>query len=179
MATNKQSKKICIIKIKRTVLTGLLFAIALILSYVENALPPLIVTVPGIKIGLSNIVVMYALFFLGKKEAYIIAFLKSAFVLIIRSPVSAFLSLCGGVLSITVMLMLMLIFKKKISYLIISIMGAVFHNIGQLLAVCIIYTNIYILAYLPVLLTAGVVAGSLTTILLKLALPAFNRLGIK
>ena len=113
MATNKQSKKICIIKIKRTVLTGLLFAIALILSYVENALPPLIVTVPGIKIGLSNIVVMYALFFLGKKEAYIIAFLKSAFVLIIRSPVSAFLSLCGGVLSITVMLMLMLIFKRK------------------------------------------------------------------
>ena len=77
-------------------------------------------------------------------------------------------------MSITVMLMLMLIFKKKISYLIISIMGAVFHNIGQLLAVCIIYTNIYILAYLPVLLIAGVVAGSLTTILLKLALPAFN-----
>ena len=177
MATNKQSKKICIIKIKRTVLTGLLFAIALILSYVENALPPLIVTVPGIKIGLSNIVVMYALFFLGKKEAYIIAFLKSAFVLIIRSPVSAFLSLCG-VLSITVMLMLMLIFKRKYhtNY---QYNGSSFHNIGQLLAVCIIYTNIYILAYLPVLLIAGVVAGSLTTILLKLALPAFNRLGIK
>ncbi|HHX57933.1 MAG TPA: Gx transporter family protein [Clostridiales bacterium] len=179
MAINKQLETSSLNKTKRMVLTGLLFAIALVLSLVENSLPPLVFAVPGVKIGLSNIVVMYSLFFLGKREAYMIAILKAGFVIIIRSPVSAFLSLVGGVLSITIMLIFLLIFKEKISYLIISIIGAVFHNIGQLIAISIIYTSIYILAYIPVLLISGVVAGALTAVLLRLVLPAFNKLGLK
>ena len=64
-------------KTRRLALTSLLFAMALILSIVENSLPPILVTVPGVKFGLSNIAVMYALFFLRKKEAFSIAILKS------------------------------------------------------------------------------------------------------
>jgi heptaprenyl diphosphate synthase len=52
------------------VLTSLIFAAALVLAVVENALPPLPIAVPGVKFGLSNIAVMYALFFLGRKQAF-------------------------------------------------------------------------------------------------------------
>ena len=179
MAKKKQAESSNFNKTKRLALTGLLFAIALMLSLVESSLPPLIITIPGIKIGLSNIIVMYSLFFLGKREAYMIAILKAIFVFVIRGPISAILSLCGGVLSVSIMLMLMLILSKKASYLIISITGAVFHNIGQLITVSIIYVNIYTLAFLPALLISAVISGSLTTVLLRLALPAFNQFRAK
>lgn len=166
-------------KTKGLVLTGLLFAIAIVLSIIENSLPSVVIGVSGVKLGLSNIAVMYALFFLTKKQAFIIAFLKSFFVFSTRGAIAGALSLTGGLMSLIIMIVLMLIFKKKISYLIISIFGAIFHNIGQLLAVSIIYTSIYIWAYLPVLLLAGVLAGIGTSTLLKFVLPAFKKLGLK
>jgi Predicted membrane protein len=149
---------------------------ALILSIVENSLPPIIVSVPGVKFGLSNIVVMYALFFVGKKEAFTIAVLKAFFVFITRSLIAALLSLSGGVLSILIMTMLIYIFKDKISYLLLSVSGAVFHNIGQFIVVTVIYTNLYLWVYLPVLLISGVLAGIATATLLRLIMPAMKRL---
>lgn len=165
--------------LKLMVLTALLFAIALVLSMIEGMLPPIMLSVPGVKLGLSNIAVMYALFFLGKREAYTIAILKAVFVLLVRSPISALLSLSGGILSVTVMIVLMAIFKEKISYLILSVFGAVFHNIGQLFAVSLVYTSIYIWSYMPVLLITGIATGTATSILLKFILPAFKKLGLK
>lgn len=164
---------------KRLILTGLLFAIAIVLSMAESAFPPIFFAIPGIKLGLSNIAVMYCLFFLGKREAISIAVLKSGFVFITRGAVAAALSLTGGIFSVVVMIVLMLIFKEKISYLVISIAGALFHNIGQLIAISLIYTSIYIVAYLPVLIVFGVIAGIATSVLLKLILPAFKKLDIK
>lgn len=166
-------------KTKGLVLTGLLFAIAIVLSIIENSLPSVVIGVSGVKLGLSNIAVMYALFFLTKKQAFIIAFLKSFFAFSTRGAIAGALSLSGGLISLIIMIVLMLIFKNKISYLLISIFGAIFHNIGQLLAVSIIYTSIYIWAYLPVLLLAGVLAGIGTSTLLKFILPAFKKLGLK
>ncbi len=164
---------------KSLVLTGLLFAIAMVLSLVENSFPPIVLAAPGVKLGLSNIAVMYALFFLNKRQAFTIAILKSMFVFLIRGFVSALLSLTGGILSLIIMSILLLIFKEKISYLIISIFGAVFHNIGQLIAISFIFTSVYIWAYLPVLLFTGVLAGIGTSALLKFILPAFKRIGLK
>jgi Predicted membrane protein len=163
-------------KTRKLVLTALLFAMALILSIVESSMPPLIVSVPGVKFGLSNIVVMYALFFVGKKEAFIIATLKAFFVFITRSLVAALLSFCGGMLSILIMCFLIYIFKDKISYLLLSVNGAVFHNIGQFIAITVIYTNLYLWVYLPVLLISGVLAGIATATLLKFIMPALKRL---
>lgn len=168
-----------LIKTKRLVLTGLIFAIAIVLSIVENAMPPIPIAVPGVKIGLSNIAVMYALFFVGKNEAILIAILKSLFVLLIKGTVAAFLSLCGGLLSATIMIMIMLIFKENVSYLIISICGSVFHNIGQFIAISVIYRSIYLWAYLPILVISGVIAGIATATLLRFILPAFKKLGLK
>ncbi len=166
-------------KTKRMVLTGLLFALALILSLVENSIPQLAIPVPGVKLGLSNIAVMYALFFVGAGQAFSIAILKAGFVLITRGSVAAFLSLLGGLLSVAIMLIILFIFKEKVSYLIISIAGSVFHNIGQFIGISLIYTSMGLLAYLPLLLIAGIIAGIATSTLLRFILPAFKKLGLK
>jgi len=160
---------------QRLVIVSLFFAVALIISVVENSLPPVPGTIPGVKFGFSNIAVMYVLFFVGKKEAYAVAVLKSVFVFSTRGVIAAFLSLSGGLLSITIMVLLLLIFRDRISYLILSICGAVFHNIGQLIAVSLVYSNFYLLYYFPVLLVAGVVAGVATATLLKIIMPVFKR----
>lgn len=166
------------INIKRMVLTAFLFAIVLVLSVVENQLQ-IPVPVPGVKLGLSNIVVMYSLFFVEKKEALLLVILKAVFVFLTRGAVASFLSLCGGLLSVLVMILFLLVFKDKISYLMISIIGAVFHNIGQIIAISIIYTNIYLWAYFPVLLISGIIAGAATSTLLKVTLPALKKQGFK
>jgi heptaprenyl diphosphate synthase len=158
------------------VLTSLLFAAALVLAIVENILPPLPIAVPGVKFGLSNIAVMYALFFLGKKQAYTIGILKAAFVFMTRGGIAGALSLSGGLLSITAMILLMFLFRTRITYLVISIFGAVFHNVGQFIVITVIYTGMNMWAYFPVLLISGLAAGIVTSTLLKFIMPAFNRL---
>ena len=158
------------------VLTALLFATAIVLAIVENALPQLPIAVPGVKFGLSNIAVMYALFFLGKKQAYTIGILKSGFVFITRGAIASLLSLSGGILSITVMILLMIVFRERITYFVISIFGAVFHNIGQFIVITLIYTGMNLWAYFPVLLISGLAAGIVTSTLLKFIMPAFRRL---
>jgi heptaprenyl diphosphate synthase len=158
------------------VLSSLLFAAALVLAIVENMLPPLPIAVPGVKFGLSNIAVMYALFFIGKKQAYTIGILKAVFVFITRGGIAGLLSLSGGMLSITVMVLLMAAFREKISYLILSILGAVSHNTGQFFVITLIYTGMNIWAYFPVLLISGLAAGIVTSTLLKFIMPAFQRL---
>lgn len=164
-------------KTQLMVLTAMVFATALVLAVIENALPALPIAVPGVKFGLSNIAVMYALFFLGRKEAYTIAILKSGFVFVTRGAIAAALSLAGGILSITVMVLLIFLFREKISYLILSIFGAVFHNVGQFAVITIIYTGMNLWAYFPVLLISGLVAGLVTSTLLRFIMPAFNRIG--
>ncbi len=163
-------------KTQMMVLTSLLFAAALVLAIVENMLPPLPIAVPGVKFGLSNIAVMYALFFLGKKQAYLIGILKAVFVFVTRGGIAGALSLSGGILSITVMILLMFVFRNKITYLIISIFGAVFHNVGQFIVITVIYTGMNMWAYFPVLLISGLAAGIVTSTLLKFIMPAFKRL---
>ncbi|QNU68894.1 Gx transporter family protein [Ruminiclostridium herbifermentans] len=163
-------------KTKLLVLTALLFAVALVLAILENSFPPIFTAVPGVKLGLSNIPVMYALFFLDKKPAFMIAILKGFYVLITRGFIAGILSLSGGILSLLIMLLLLVVFRDKISYFVLSIFGAVFHNIGQFTAISLIYTNIYLWVYLPVLLISGVVAGMATSVLLRLIMPAFNRM---
>ena len=163
-------------KTRILVLTGLIFAMAIVLSIVENALPPLSIPVPGVKIGLSNIAVMYALFFLGKSRAFMIAVLKASFVFMTKGGIAGLLSLSGGLLSLAVMFMLMILFKDRITCFILSVFGAIFHNIGQFIVVSIVFAELFLWAYLPVLLISGAIAGILTSVLLKSIMPAFKRL---
>ncbi|HBL84617.1 MAG: heptaprenyl diphosphate synthase [Clostridiales bacterium GWF2_38_85] len=171
------NKKYNSILIKKLALTGLLFALAIVLAILEGMFP-MPIPVPGVKLGLSNIVVMYSLFFLKRRNAIAIAVLKGFFVFITRGPVSGALSICGGLLSILIMIILMLIFKDKLSYLIVSVSGAIFHNIGQfIVASFIMSTPLWF--YFPILLLSGLIAGFATSILLKITLPAFERLHLR
>ena len=89
-------------KTRHIALSGLLFALAMALSFIEGTLtiPGLM---PGMKLGLANIVVMYALFFMGPKQALVLDVLKALFVFLVSGFTAGFLSLCGGLLSLLVM----------------------------------------------------------------------------
>lgn len=163
---------------RRIALTGLLFALMLVLSVVESAIP-VPMPVPGIRLGLANIVVMYSLFFLNRSTAVQLAVLKAGFAFLTRGAVAAFLSLCGGLLSVLIMILLFAVWKENLSVFMASVAGAIFHNLGQLLAVSVVYINLFVWAYLPVLLVAGVAAGAATATLLRVTLPALKRLDLK
>lgn len=162
-------------ELRKIVLLAMLFALALVLSWVENFLPPIPAPVP-LKFGLSNIAVMYALFFLNGPSAFVLAIMKSTFVLMQRGLLSASLSLGGGLLSVLIMLILSRIFKQRISYLLLSITGAIFHNIGQF-SVLLLYYNVRSIVWImPYLLITGIGTGILSASLLKMLIPALRRL---
>ena len=162
-------------KTKQMVLTAMLFATAIVLSIIESMIP-MPIPFPGVKFGLSNIVVMYAVFFLHKRDALSIVILKGVFSAMTRGVVAGLVSLSGGLFSIAIMILLMLLLKEKGSYFLYSMCGAVFHNIGQFVAIAIIYTNMALPFYLPILLIAGILAGTITSVLLKIVLPVLQKL---
>lgn len=159
---------------------SLLFALALILSFLEGLLPPVPFLPPGVKPGLSNIVTMYCLLYLGAGPAFLLAFLKAGFALVTRGIMAGLLSGCGGLLSVTVMLLVMLPKKHRASVFLLSACGAVSHNIGQLIVAAGMVGGFAAMAYLPVLLLSGAVMGTVTGFVLRAVLPAIGRLrGIK
>ncbi len=148
---------------------GLMLALALVLSFFESMLPALPFLPVGVKLGLSNIVTMYCLFFLGARTAFAVAVLKSLFVLLTRGVVGAALSLSGGLCSVC----LMLLFKKLpgLGDRLISIVGAISHNVGQLILAGIILKSVYTFYYLPIMILSGTGMGLITGILLRLVMP--------
>ena len=152
----------------RAAAMGLLFALSIVLSFAESALiPPL--PVPGLKIGLSNIVTMYCLFCMGRREAYMIAVLKSMFVLFTRGAVGAAMSLAGGLASVTVMLLLGAEREKR-SFLFISVCGGLAHNAAAVLKSAMVFY------YFPALALFGIAMGVLTGVLLRSLMPHFKRI---
>ncbi len=119
-------------KTRSIALSGLLFALAMALSFIEGTLviPGLL---PGMKLGLANIVVMYALFFMGPRQALVLDVLKALFVFLVSGWTAGFLSLCGGLLSLLVMWRAVLSLPVRPTWFILSVCGALAHNIGQLL----------------------------------------------
>ncbi len=154
---------------------GLLFALSIALSFLEGLIPLTGILPPGAKLGLSNVVTMYALFFVGIGQAVTLAILKSLFVFLSRGFVAFLLSLSGGLLSVAAMAAILHFFKNKKSYLLLSISGAVFHNIGQLMASVIVLSNSKVLWYFPMLFLSGIIMGILTSLVLKAVLPAIKK----
>lgn len=143
--------------------TGMLVAVAFVLSYVESMLP-LNFGVPGIKVGLSNIVVLFSIFNLNPLTEFCIAIVRIVLSGITFGSLSGLLySLSGGILSFIVMLLLKK--TKKFSVYGVSVAGGVSHNIGQILVAIVVLNNKLIMYYLPFLLIAGVVAGIATGML--------------
>jgi len=163
-------------KIKNITQNSLLLALSVVLMILESLIPPIASLPPGVKLGLSNIVIMYSLFYLGKRQAISILLLKTIFVLTTRGLVAFILSLCGGFSSILIMILLLSLKKVKVSYIIISVISAIAHNLGQLVAVSVLLKNIAAFYYSPVLIASGVLMGSVTGITIKIMLPAMERI---
>ena len=163
-------------RVRSLTLMAMLFALAVVFSILEGmgAIP----TMPGVKLGLSNIVTMFCLFFLGVRYSLALVVLKAFSALITRGAVAAALSLSGGLISLSVMLLLTLPKKHRASYLVISIFGGVFHNIGQLLVAQLLVNVPLYFVMLPILLISGVVMGIITGILLRTLMPYMQKLDV-
>ena len=141
----------------------------MILSFVESQIPPF-VAVPGIKIGLANIVTVFLLYAFSWREAAAVAVIRVALSsLLFGSPVSFMYSAAGAALSLIVMLILKRI--PLFAKITVSVAGGIFHNLGQIIMSCIIMENSGIIIYLPPLIIsgtlAGIAVGTLAGILLK------------
>ena len=136
---------------------SLMVTFALILSYIESRIPTF-VAIPGVKVGLANIAVIFTLYKLGTKEAIAISavrvFLAS---LLFGSPVSLIYSLSGAILSLGLMILLKgLTPLKEVA---ISVTGGVMHNVGQIAVASIMLDTNVVIYYLPFLILSGTIAG--------------------
>ena len=165
-------------KAHEVALSGLLFALAIVLSMAESAITPLLGLSPGVKIGLANIVVMYAVFFMEARQALLLVVLKALFTLLTRGPVAGLLSLCGGLLSLGVMWALYHL-PHRPTWFIVSVCGAVAHNLGQLAGASVVLSSRLALGYAPVLLVSGLAMGGVTAASLSALLPALEKMGYR
>ena len=136
---------------------GVFTALALIFSYVESIIP-INFGIPGVKLGLANLIIVITLYKMSIKEAYILSVARIVLAGFMFGNLFAILySLSGGMLSLTIMCIL----KKtnKFSVFGVSMAGGVFHNIGQLLMAAIVLESVSIGYYFPVLLLSGLVTG--------------------
>lgn len=162
-------------KSRRIAWMGLLFALAIVLSFVESLITPLLGLMPAVKLGLSNVVIMYALLFLPRRYAAALVVLKALFAFLTRGATAGFLSLAGGLLSFVV-LSLLLCLPGTIGGYVFSACGALAHNLGQLAGAAVILSSGAALAYAPLLMIAGLIVGGITWMLLKALLPYFEHI---
>ena len=149
---------------------GLLTAVALVLGYVEHLIP--VTAIPGIKLGLANTVLLYALYLLDVPSAILLMILKVGLSGLLYGGFAAMLySLAGGILSLIVMILV----KKArgVSVIGVSVCGAAAHNAGQILVACAVVGVRAALAYLPVLLVAAAITGALTGVIAKYVFRSF------
>lgn len=159
---------------KRMTTLALTLSAAMILSYIEGTLPPF-TAVPGVKIGLANIAVLFALYRLGVGAAVCVS-LARVFMMFVMfgTGVSFLYSLAGACLSLAGMVLL----KKSrlFSPAAVSVAGGVLHNCGQILMARFLLTTDVVLYYMPALMVSGVVAGVAVGAVCSVIL---NRVGIK
>jgi len=149
--------------VKKLVSVGVLSSLAIVMGYLEQMIP-LPVAFPGVKLGLSNICVILALYRLGYKEAFSVSLIKSLICGILFWGVGGMLyGVAGALLSFMVMAF---VYKTGLLGTVgISIAGALFHNIGQLIALFLLSGSFSFIYYLSVLGIAAVITGTITGII--------------
>lgn len=154
---------------------ALLGAVALVLGWVESFFP----TIYGIKLGLANTVLLYALYLLDVPSSFILMVLKVFLSLLTPGGGERFIySAAGAVLSLLAMLLIKSVSREKTSVIGVSVVGALFHNIGQMLVAAAIFGVIPILAYSPIVLLSGVVLGVATGTVGRYAIRALAATGV-
>jgi len=159
---------------KKIALYGLLIALAFIFSYIESLIP-MPFAIPGIKLGLANLVTIIALYGIGVKESLVLSMVRILLVgFTFRDPSTLLFSFAGGILSWLSMTVTMKL--KLFSMVGVSIIGGITHNIGQIIVAILYVNNPSLIYYLPFLLTAGVVSGALIGLLGALTIKRIKKI---
>ncbi|WP_304509361.1 Gx transporter family protein [Anaerotignum sp.] len=152
---------------------GLFASLAILMGYVEMLIPiPLLV--PGMKLGLANVIIVIVLYLMDAKAAFFISLVRVLLSGLLFAGFAGLLySLAGALFSFCIMVLL----KKtdQFSMIGVSIAGGVFHNIGQIIVAALVVENIRLMYYLPFLLFFGVVTGIIIGFVAKTALKYLNR----
>lgn len=142
---------------KKTAYMGMLVALAFIFSYIESLIP-ISVGIPGIKLGLANMVVIVTLYLMGTGPAFTLSLVRIVLTGFTFGNLAMMMySLAGGMLSLLVMVIARK--TKLFSITGVSVLGAVFHNVGQIIVAALVVENSSLFYYLPVLLVSGVAFG--------------------
>ena len=144
-------------KTKKVAFLGLAIALAMVLSFVESQIPAF-VAIPGIKVGLPNLVVVFLLYKVGWKESVIVSIVRIVLVSMIFGMTTMPFSFGGAVLSLLSMILL-----KKLNWfscIAVSIVGGIFHNVGQIIVACVWTQTPGVALELPILLVTGTLAGA-------------------
>lgn len=169
------------LKVRKVALCALFICIAAVLSAVESWLPP-ICAIPGVRVGLGNIVTMFMLYIGGKWRS-----VDMLAVVILRCFVAAFVTgavmnvfygVMGGVCALGMMLLMRKILpgNERENWLpLVGVMGALAHIAGQMLTAVIIYGSVWVLAYTPILIASAVIGGAFTGTCTLLLLKKLNR----
>lgn len=144
---------------RKMVILSLLVSQALVLQVIERMIP-VPIPVPGVKLGLANVISLFTIIIFGWKDAMLIVFLRTILGSFFGGGVSSFLySFTGGIISTIAMAILYKYFKNVFSIIAISVVGAVFHNLGQIIIASLVVSNVNLFFYLPVLLISAVLTG--------------------
>ena len=163
--TSKSSKTI-----KKITRLSLFLALGIILNLVESMIP-LPIAIPGVKLGLANTIGIVILYYYSPKDYISLRFLRVLIVGLLRTglfSVAFILSLSGWFLS--TLIVVILYYLKKFSIYGLSCVSAVFHGVGQMIAVSIIYNTFGLVMYYPILMISGIITGLLTALLTSLVL---------
>ncbi len=151
-------------KTRKLTLLGVCTAIALILSYAEAMLPPIWSAVPGIKMGLPNVMIIFLLYKFGVKEAAAVSLVRILISAMLFGSIMTFAySLAGGALSLILMALIKKL--KAFSTVGVSVIGGIAHNLGQILVAIAMLRSWQIGYYMALLVVSGTVAGVLVGVL--------------
>ncbi len=152
---------------RHTAVLALLTAAALIIFTLESLIPP-IVPIPGIKIGLANIITLFTLYAYSGKDATAVLILRILLAAVFAGQIISFwYSLAGGIMCLIAMNIFKIFFKED-KMMFTSAVGGIFHNMGQLGAAVLITENTAVLWYAPVLILGGTICGYFTGIICSL-----------
>jgi heptaprenyl diphosphate synthase len=148
-------------KTKRITLLAIMLSLSIVLSIVESLLP--VIPIPGVKLGLANVVTLIVMYIYGEKDAFMVLLLRIVLVGLLRGnifSVTFFLSLSGGM---TAYLMMVIFKKVKVFSIIgVSIMGAFGHSVGQIVMAIFLIERAELIYYFPYVLVISVVTGVMT-----------------
>ena len=155
-------------KVQKMALLGVLTAAAIVIAILESFIPS--VGIPGVKLGLANIVILIILYELGIWEAAVVNLLRVLVVSLVRGTflsMGFLMSLTGCVFSLGIMILFYLLIKK-FSIIGVSVIGSIFHVAGQILIAMIYLGSAYIFFYLPVIAISAIITGVFVGIVAKL-----------